>query len=352
VLGQPVDRVPYWLFWSPWGRAWQRWEKEGKPAEVTDFRTFMKPDCVPLVIPVDFGPCPAVGPELISEDADYMVYRDRWGIVRRDYKHGESMSAFLEFPVSSRDDWEKYKAERLDPSNPQRLAADWLGAGQAWNEQGLPVQLGAFPDFSIYGALRWLLGDEECLVAFYEDPELVHDIMEHLTDLFVTVGREVVKAVRVDVMHVWEDMCGRQGPLISPKHWREFMGPCYRRLKELCEEGGIEVMSVDTDGNPDDIVPPMMEAGVNYLYPNEVAAGVDVNEYRERYPDLALMGGIDKRELAKDPEAIDAELDRVWPAVLKGRYIPDLDHLVPDDVSWGNYVHYAEGLRARVMGEA
>jgi len=107
---------------------------------------------------------------------------------------------------------------------------------------------------------------------------------------------------------------------------------------------------VDTDGKPDDIVPPMMECGVNYLFPVEVAAGCDVNGYRRRWPDLALMGGIDKRALAIGPEAIDAELDRVWPAVRTGMYIPDLDHLVPDDVSWTNYVYYCEQLRARVMG--
>ena len=50
-----------------------------------------------------------------------------------------------------------------------------------------------------------------------------------------------------------------------------------------------------------------MEARVNYLYPNEVAAGVDVNVYLERFPELALMGGIDKRALARGLDAIDAE---------------------------------------------
>jgi uroporphyrinogen decarboxylase len=60
------------------------------------------------------------------------------------------------------------------------------------------------------------------------------------------------------------------------------------------------------------------------------------------------MGGIDKRELAKGPRAIDRELDRIWPCVEKGRYIPDLDHLVPNDVSWENYVYYAAELKRRV----
>jgi hypothetical protein len=349
VLGEPADRPPFWLFWSPWQRTWQRWEREGKPSEITDHRSFTSPDVPPRTVPVMCGPCPRFERDVLSEDEDYVVFTDTWGIVRRDYKHGVSMPDFVKFPVSGRDDWERYRAERLDPHHPDRLAGDWLARCRQWMARGYPIQLGYFPDVTIYGGLRWLMGDEDCLYVLYDDPELVHDIMNHLTEVYLTVFQAVVSEVRVDLIHIWEDMCGRQGPLISPAHWREFMGPCYRRIWQFAREHDIRVLSVDTDGNPADIVPPMMEAGVNYLWPMEVAAGCDVNVYRERYPDLALMGGIDKRALADGPEAIDAELDRVWPAVCTGRYIPDLDHLVPDDVSWESYRHYALQLRDRVM---
>ena len=351
MLGRPVDRPPFWLFWSPWGRAWERWGREGRPAEITDHRSFMRPDQPPVIIPVKAGPCPAFPRQVLAEDEDYVTATDSWGIVRRDYKHGESMAQFLRFPVTSRADWERYQAERLDPANPERLAGDWLGACRHWSARGWPLQLGGFPDATVYGGLRWLLGDEECLLAIYDDPELVHDIMTRLTDVMLAVWYPVVKAgVKVDVIHIWEDMCGRQGPLISPAHWRQFMGPCYRRIAEFAADWGIPLISVDTDGRPDDIVAPMLESGVNYLYPVEVAAGCDVNVYRCRWPELALMGGIDKRALAQGPDAIDAELDRVWPAVATGRYIPDLDHLVPDDVSWANYAYYCRQLRVRVVG--
>ena len=353
VLGRDVDRPPFWLFWSPWARAWQRWEREGKPPEATNFRSFASPDAVPSTVPVNCGPCPAFERQTLSEDDDYRTHVDTWGIVRRDTKHNESMCEFLKFPVANRSDWDRYKAEHLDPQHPDRLAGPWRERCAEWMAADVPIQLGYFPDVGIFGSVRWLLGDEECLMAFCAEPELVRDIMTHMTDVYLAVFGAVVDAgVRVDVIHIWEDMCGRQGPLISPAHWREFMGPCYRRIRAFADQHGIPVLSVDTDGNPTLIIEPMMEAGVNYLYPNEVAAGVDVNVYRERFPDLALMGGIDKRALALGPEAIDAELDRIWPAVETGRYIPDLDHLVPDDVSWPNYRHYVESLRRRVMAMA
>jgi len=351
VLGEPVDRVPFWLFWGPWGRTWQRWIAEGKPEEITDHRSFLHPDMVPLTVPVNYGPCPPCEQRVLEEDDDYVVHTDNWGIVRRDYKHGESMCTFVKFPVATRADWERYREEHLDPTHPDRLAGTWRETCADWMAHDWPIQLGTFPDVGIFGGLRWLLGDEECLITFYTDPALVHEIMEHLTDLYLHVFGEVTREVRVDVIHIWEDMCGRQGPLISPAHWREFMGPCYRRIRGFMDEHDIPILSVDTDGNPTRIVPPMMEAGVNYLWPLEVAAGCDVRELRRQFPTLGLMGGIDKRALAQGPAAIDAELQRVWPAVEQGRYVPDLDHGIPDDVSWSNYRYYAEQLRARVFGE-
>jgi uroporphyrinogen decarboxylase len=61
-----------------------------------------------------------------------------------------------------------------------------------------------------------------------------------------------------------------------------------------------------------------------------------------------MLGGIDKRALAVGPAAIEAELERIRPALERGRYIPALDHLVPDDVSWDHYTTYARALKALV----
>ena len=84
------------------------------------------------MLPLNYGPCPRFPLETLSEDGDYRVHTDRWGIVRRDYKHGESMCEFLEFPVKNRDDWERYKSEHLDPCHPDRLAGDWREQAAEW----------------------------------------------------------------------------------------------------------------------------------------------------------------------------------------------------------------------------
>ena len=350
VVGEPVDRPCYWLNWGPWPSTWRRWEREGKPAEVTDHRTFMDPDMPPLPVPMNTGPCPRREPVVLEEDAEYVIFLDGWGIKRRDYKGGESMPAFLDFPVKDRRDWLEYRDRWLDPDDPRRLEGNWREVVEGWMDKGYPIQLGYYPDGGVFGAFRWLMGDEAGLMAFRTMPDLVHEIMDHITDVYLTVWEKAVREVRADSIHLWEDHCFRNGPLISPKMWQEFMGPNYRRIKAFAERHNILVMSVDTDGNPDRIAQPMIDAGVNWLFPLEVAAGCDVNVWRDKYPTLAYMGGIDKRELANGPAAIDRELARVKPAMEKGRYIPDLDHLVPDDVSWENYLYYVHALK-RMVGK-
>jgi len=356
ITGQPVDRPPYWLFWGPWGTTWERWQAEGKPEHLrtmADIRAYFGSDKLPTeaVVPVNLGPCPKIARTVLFEDDESVVFTDSWGIKRRDFKGHTSMSEFLEFPVKSRLDWERFRKEWLDPDDPARLAGDWREKCAAWAEEGYPIQLGWYPDTGVFGPYRWLLGDEDGLIALVAEPDLAHEIMDHLTSLYLTVFEKVVKEVRVDVIHLWEDMCYRAGPLISPRAWERFMGPNYRRIKSFADRHGIPVISVDTDGNPDLITPPMIRSGVNWLYPMEVAAGCDINAWQVKYPTLGMMGGVDKRVLALGPEAIDAELARLKPAVERGRYIPELDHLVPDDVSWENYCHYARMLK-RLVGKA
>ena len=368
VLGEPVDRPPYWLFWTPWRTTWKNWMEEvcsgastaaasfPLPSENAstssrDFRAVFDPDVPPMGLPVNLGPCPRIEEVVLDESEEFVVRVDSWGITRRDFKGHESMSDFIDFPVKGREDWERFKARYLDPNHPDRLEGLWREIGAGWMGEGYPIQLGVYPDAGVFGPFRWLMGDEEGLIAIISMPDLVHDIMDHLTTVYLAVFEQVVKEVRIDVIHLWEDMCYRNGPLISPRHWNEFLGPNYRRIKAFAREHNIPVVSVDTDGNPDLITPPMIDSGVDLLLPMEVAAGCDVNAWQEKYPRLAMMGGIDKRVLARGPEEIDKELERIRPAVERGRYIPTLDHLIPDDVSWDNYCHYAQGVKNLVGKE-
>ena len=349
LTGQEVDRPPYWLLWSPWATTRERWLREGM-RDVENHRDLFDTDPRPAVVPVKYGPWPNLE-RVIEDDGEFIVHHDSWGVKRRDFKHGESMSEFLEFPVKNRADWEEFRDRYLDPDNPGRFPDGWIETCREFDREGVPVHIGYFPDVGLFGCLRWLLGDEDMLVGFYTMPDLIRDILEHLTNLWLTLFERVTAKAHVDILHMFEDLCGRQGSLISPAMWEDFFAPHYRRLRMFADCHDIPLFSVDTDGNPYQLIGPMTDAGANYMWPFEVAAGCDVNEVRRRFPGLAMMGGFDKRVLAVDREAIDRELERIRPVVEGGRYIPETDHSIPHDVSWDNYRYFADGLRKLVGKE-
>jgi uroporphyrinogen decarboxylase len=144
-------------------------------------------------------------------------------------------------------------------------------------------------------------------------------------------------------------MSGKQGSLISMKMVREFMMPCYDRIARFAKRHGVRVISVDTDGDCSELVPLMMEHGVNVLMPFEVQAGNDILEYHRQYPTLGIMGGLDKRALARGRAEIDAEVGKARRMIEFGRYIPGFDHLIPPDVPWENMKYAAEWIREVCM---
>lgn len=154
-----------------------------------------------------------------------------------------------------------------------------------------------------------------------------------------------------DAAHMWEDMCYRDGPLLSPRMVREYMTPHYRRITRLLVQYGINVVILDSDGKIDDLIEIWLDAGVNCLFPIEVGTwNADPIELRRRFGKrLLMMGGFDKRILAAGWQAIDAEIDRLAPLAEEGGYIPFCDHRVPPDVPLRNYVYYVERAK-RVFG--
>jgi uroporphyrinogen decarboxylase len=210
------------------------------------------------------------------------------------------------------------------------------------------VQLGFFP-WGVFGTPRDLLGAEEILLGFYDFPDVIRDMMETYTTLWLQLYEAVADQVRVDHVHIWEDMSGRQGSLLSIAMVEEFMMPQYDRLAAFCRRRGIPLMSVDSDGLVDELVPAMMKHGVNMYLPFEVQAGNSVEEYRRLYPDLAILGGLDKNALAAGKPELHRELDRAERMLARGRYIPGFDHLIPPNATWANFAYFVDHLR-KIVG--
>jgi uroporphyrinogen decarboxylase len=189
------------------------------------------------------------------------------------------------------------------------------------------------------------MGAEELLMAYYDQPELIHAISRQHLDFIKVLYAEILKDVTFDYIFVWEDMAYNNGPLISPDLVREFMLPYYHEMVAFFREFGDYKYLLDSDGNVDMLIPLFREGGIDGLLPFEVASGSDVVRLGEEYPDLIIAGGIDKRVIAKGKDAIDREIDRLRPLFKRGGYFPTMDHHVPPEVSWADFQYYLERVR-------
>jgi hypothetical protein len=202
-----------------------------------------------------------------------------------------------------------------------------------------------------YMYLRSLIGPEDLLYMFFDDPDLIHACMRQWFDLNDAIITEHQKYVSFDEVFFGEDICYNNGSLISPDMMEEFLMPYYKKLvdnmraRQLDPERRLH-MQLDTDGKCMPVIDMYAKyVGMDVMSPFEVASGCDVVQVGKDYPDLIMIHGIDKRILAKSKEAIDAELERIIPAMkARGGYIPACDHGVPAEVSLENYLHYRKRM--------
>lgn len=358
---QPVDHASNMEI-CVWGQTRERWLAEGMPAEYnTAFMQFGEPrlglegyDTLALN---GTGPIPWFEDQVLEETAESVLFVDGFGRTRRARKSGTvsgtrlSMDTYLDFPVKDLASFRAYKF-RYEGPLAARYPADWEAEKARLLASDLPLTLmnPLGGTFGYYSMLRNWIGTENLSFLWYDDPALIHECLDFLTDFILRLLERAVTEITFDWAIIHEDMAGKGGPLMGPKLFREFLLPHYVRYVGFLKSHGVRVVMVDTDGDHRVLTPLFLEAGVDGFNPMERAAGMDPVELRREYPaSVSMTGGVDKREIAKGRAAIDAELARLRPVVESGGFIPCIDHAIPPDVSWDDFQYYLE-KKAELLG--
>ncbi len=329
----------------------ERWKAEGMPQDVPFAELF---DYDP---PGDFGLgqlgwceaefCPAFEEKILEDRGDYELVQDFAGRKLLCFKGRRNgfMPEYLDHPVKDWKTWEDDVKWRIDPASLERLDGidTRMAEAKAAAAEGKIIvqQIGG-----AYMYLRSLLGPMELLYAFYDQPDLVHDCMQTWFNLAEAITTIHQQHVTYDQVFFGEDICYKNGPLISPAMVREFLFPYYSQLLGNIRSRQLDrarrlFVHLDTDGYAPSVISLYQEIGMDVMSPFEVAAGCDVVEIGKQYPRLVMSGGIDKRVLATSRQEIDAYLERVIPAMReRGGFIPTSDHGVPMEVSYENYLYY------------
>ncbi len=285
--------------------------------------------------------------KIIEDRGDHEVEQDHAGrhVLYFKGRREGFMPEYLDHPVKDWKTWEEDVKWRLDPATPERYADLEERLSFIKEQAGLGMMV-VQNLIGGYMYLRSLIGPGDLLYKFCEAPDLIHDCMKTWFELADAVIAQHQEQVTIDELYFAEDICYNHGSLISPDMMREFLLPYYQQIITNLKGRQIDkdrhlYIQVDTDGYAPATIPVYREMGMDVMSPFEVASGCDVVEVGRQYPDLVILGGIDKRVLATTKAEIDRHLEYILPAMReRGGYIPTCDHGVPEEVSLENYKHY------------
>ena len=318
----------------------EEWEEQGAAAEELDFSAFPYRFEMRARIPINTGMLPGFAePRVLEETDEYILSVDGMGRRQKLPKGMATLALPLEFPVKTMDDWLKMKP--WFEFSEDRFGADWEKTAREHHAAGRVVAVGIPGGFDLP---RQLLGEEGLCLAYYEQPELVHDILDTVGATAEKVLDRVSAAVQVDMLTVHEDMAGKSGSLAGPRQIEEFIAPYYRRIWDMLADRGARLFDQDSDGDMNGVIPAFLDAGVNCMHPMEPAANMDVVKIRAEYGTrLAFLGGLDKHVIRRDRESITAELEyKIPPIVATGGAVLSLDHRIPNGTPIENYRFYIE----------
>lgn len=291
--------------------------------------------------------------KVLYTEGDYDIIQDIAGSKLKVFRgqrpmSDEFMPTYLESVVSCKQKWERDVKPRLDPAALGRydgLEESCNEAERVRDEDGTFVIQGMT---GAYNYLRRLLGPEGVLYAFYDQQDMIRDMLKCWTKLMDASLERIQALVELDEISLAEDICYKNGPLISPKMFRKFLTLCYSYVisRARVRQKRHLYVHVDSDGYVLPIINLYLEMGFDAMSPWEVAAGNDVVKIGQKYPNLVMpCGGIDKRVLAEGKQAIDRHLEYIIPSMLKrGGYIPTCDHGIPATVSWEDYLYYRKRI--------
>ncbi|MCX7804843.1 MAG: hypothetical protein N3A38_06595 [Planctomycetota bacterium] len=248
-----------------------------------------------------------------------------------------SMPEFIRYPVRDRASWEFYK-ERMSVRT--FMSKDEFETRcRALDDRTRPLLVHGGGSYS---SVRNLMGPEGASFAFYDDPELVHEIIAWRLDQIRKTAFPLIERLRPDVVYFGEDLCYKSGMMLSPKHFEEFCAGYYREVCGLARSVGVPLRVVDTDGNAMEFTGIIERCGVNAICPYEVKAGNDLFELRRRHPEFVFFGWLEK-EVANEgnEKLIRPEIMGKVPGLLEtGRYFPNGDHGIQPLVTFPNLCRF------------
>ena len=199
-------------------------------------------------------------------------------------------SWLTDYPIKTLDDLADYPLPDPDPG---KLREGWLAETRRAIDAFAPKTMyvpGAGCGFhAVYG----LMGLELFSYAMFDRPDEVQRLQDGFSRQSVAVAELAAAERLAPLFFIGDDIAYKDKLMFSPDYLRR---TCVRMIAAMCEplnRAGIQVV-FHSDGNLNDILDDLVEAGIAGINPIEPLAGMDIGQLKRRYGKrLILVGNVD-----------------------------------------------------------
>lgn len=278
------------------------------------------------------------GPDFKKEQIEPGKYCNEWGMISQDT--GQEHSFPLGGPIKTMDDLRDYKAP--DPHAPGRYDSIERLVKRYKGDKAIGVHLN-----DVFSIPRNLMGIENLLMAFVEQPELIKALVDLSVEVNLEMAAEVAKR-GADFVFTGDDYAATENPLVSPAMFREFLYPGLKRVIGGFTELGLPVIK-HTDGNILPILEMILDSGIDCLDPIDPIAGLDIGWFKKEYGDrIALKGNVDCAHtltFGTERQVVEETREVIRKAAEGGGLILSSSNSIHSAVKPGNYLAMWNAIR-------
>jgi len=169
---------------------------------------------------------------------------------------------------------------------------------------------------SIFMVSNYLRGMDKMLMNLVLNPKYAEILIGNIGEFMVEFCSKNLKSIGsyIDLYGIWDDFADQDGLMISPDMWRKYYKLWDKKLIEEAKRYNL-LVCFHICGNCTDIIPDLIEMGVDILDPVQVSAkDMELQSLKKRFgKDICFHGGLDVQKFLQfvTPDEVRKEVKRI-----------------------------------------
>ncbi len=231
------------------------------------------------------------------------IVKNAWGTTLQ-YTN-EVVAIPIDHPIKDPEDWLNYRPP--DPTIPESELRRIREVVRRYKGKRAIVAHSR----EVFADSWYLRGMEAYMMDLILRPALAHQIANTVVAYNKERARQLIQA-GAEIIFLGDDYAHKTGPLMSPRHFRQFHLPGITEIVQYIKRLGAYCIK-HTDGNIWPIIEPIIGTGIDCLGPLEPGADMDLLKVKQQFGDrICVLGNVDVDLLSRGaPDEVRAETARL-----------------------------------------